>query len=193
MIFYWQVSEGLSFLHSSVKMVHGNITPENIILNKSGAWKIMGFDFCIQSTNPSEQEVITFMFIIIQFQIQVFVGNQFHDLAFQCRITYLIFTSVFCWRKVRTYGTGLDWSAAFDCLRKRAWLDSVGSQWISDGSYRGWSLCHFCSLLWWMTHDPASLSVLCLLSACLILPKINSPLQQCFDFTLHFPTLNIQT
>ncbi|XP_047917070.2 SCY1-like protein 2 isoform X2 [Anser cygnoides] len=51
-----QVSEGLSFLHSSVKMVHGNVTPENIILNKSGAWKITGFDFCIQSTNPSEQE-----------------------------------------------------------------------------------------------------------------------------------------
>ncbi|KAK2493267.1 hypothetical protein MC885_004094 [Smutsia gigantea] len=50
------VSEGLSFLHSSVKMVHGNITPENIILNKSGAWKIMGFDFCVSSTNPSEQE-----------------------------------------------------------------------------------------------------------------------------------------
>ncbi|XP_019370548.1 PREDICTED: SCY1-like protein 2 isoform X2 [Gavialis gangeticus] len=52
-----QVSEGLSFLHSSVKMVHGNITSENIILNKSGAWKIMGFDFCIPSTNPSEQEL----------------------------------------------------------------------------------------------------------------------------------------
>ncbi|XP_070612015.1 SCY1-like protein 2 [Erythrolamprus reginae] len=51
-----QVSEGLSFLHSGVKMVHGNLTPENIILNKSGAWKIMGFDFCIQSINPSEQE-----------------------------------------------------------------------------------------------------------------------------------------
>ncbi|XP_016281225.1 SCY1-like protein 2 isoform X2 [Monodelphis domestica] len=51
-----QVSEGLSFLHSSVKMVHGNLTPENIILNKTGAWKIMGFDFCIPSTNPSEQE-----------------------------------------------------------------------------------------------------------------------------------------
>uniref|UniRef100_A0A2K5J7M9 Protein kinase domain-containing protein n=1 Tax=Colobus angolensis palliatus TaxID=336983 RepID=A0A2K5J7M9_COLAP len=51
-----QVSEGLSFLHSSVKMVHGNITPENTIVNKSGAWKIMGFDFCVSSTNPSEQE-----------------------------------------------------------------------------------------------------------------------------------------
>ncbi|KAJ6636894.1 hypothetical protein lerEdw1_013922 [Lerista edwardsae] len=52
-----QVSEGLSFLHSSVKMVHGNLSSENIILNKSGAWKIMGFDFCIQSLNPSEQEL----------------------------------------------------------------------------------------------------------------------------------------
>uniref|UniRef100_A0A8C2LXZ5 Protein kinase domain-containing protein n=1 Tax=Cricetulus griseus TaxID=10029 RepID=A0A8C2LXZ5_CRIGR len=51
-----QVSEGLPFLHSSVKMVHGNITPENIILNKSGAWKIMGFDICVSSNNPSEQE-----------------------------------------------------------------------------------------------------------------------------------------
>lgn len=60
--FHLQVSEGLSFLHSSVKMVHGNVTPENIILNKSGAWKIMGFDFCISSTNPSEQEVMKVLF-----------------------------------------------------------------------------------------------------------------------------------
>ncbi|XP_053572975.1 SCY1-like protein 2 [Bombina bombina] len=50
-----QVSEGLSFLHSSVKMIHSNLTPENIILNKSGAWKIMGFDFYNPSVNPSEQ------------------------------------------------------------------------------------------------------------------------------------------
>ncbi|XP_026065742.1 SCY1-like protein 2 isoform X1 [Carassius auratus] len=51
-----QVSEGLSFLHSGVKMVHGNLCPENIILNKSGAWKIMGFDFSISSSNPSDAE-----------------------------------------------------------------------------------------------------------------------------------------
>uniref|UniRef100_A0A8P4KK64 SCY1 like pseudokinase 2 n=1 Tax=Dicentrarchus labrax TaxID=13489 RepID=A0A8P4KK64_DICLA len=51
-----QISEGLSFLHSGVKMVHGNLCPENIILNKSGAWKIMGFDFSISSANPSDAE-----------------------------------------------------------------------------------------------------------------------------------------
>ena len=52
-----QVSEGLVFLHSGVKMVHGNLCLENIILNKSGAWKIMGFDHSISSANPSEAEV----------------------------------------------------------------------------------------------------------------------------------------
>ncbi|XP_032815884.2 SCY1-like protein 2 [Petromyzon marinus] len=52
-----QLAEGLSFLHNGVKMVHGNLTPENIVLNKNGAWKIMGFDFCISSSNPSEREV----------------------------------------------------------------------------------------------------------------------------------------
>ncbi|KAM3858820.1 SCY1-like protein 2 [Diretmus argenteus] len=51
-----QISEGLSFLHSGVKMVHGNLCLENIILNKSGAWKIMGFDFSISSVNPSDAE-----------------------------------------------------------------------------------------------------------------------------------------
>ncbi|KAG7271860.1 hypothetical protein CRUP_028232 [Coryphaenoides rupestris] len=50
------ISEGLTFLHSGVKMVHGNLCLENIILNKSGAWKIMGFDFSISSINPSDAE-----------------------------------------------------------------------------------------------------------------------------------------
>ncbi|XP_077357646.1 SCY1-like protein 2 isoform X2 [Festucalex cinctus] len=51
-----QISEGLSFLHSGVKMVHGNLCPENIILNKSGSWKIMGFDFSISSGNPADTD-----------------------------------------------------------------------------------------------------------------------------------------
>ncbi|KAG7273233.1 hypothetical protein CRUP_031540 [Coryphaenoides rupestris] len=51
-----EISEGLTFLHSGVKMVHGNLCLENIILNKSGAWKIMGFDFSISSINPSDAE-----------------------------------------------------------------------------------------------------------------------------------------
>ncbi|KAI8512793.1 SCY1-like protein 2, partial [Branchiostoma belcheri] len=50
-----QVTEGLAFLHNDVKMVHGNLTPEVIILNKNGAWKVAGFEFCIPSSNPPDQ------------------------------------------------------------------------------------------------------------------------------------------
>ncbi|CAK8690323.1 unnamed protein product [Clavelina lepadiformis] len=45
-----QVSEGLAFLHTSVKMTHGNICPESVIINKIGSWKIAGFDFCIPNS-----------------------------------------------------------------------------------------------------------------------------------------------
>ena len=42
-----QVSEGLAFLHTSVKMIHRNIAPESIVVNQQGAWKIFGFDYCL--------------------------------------------------------------------------------------------------------------------------------------------------
>ena len=51
-----QITEGLSFLHNDVKMIHGNICPDNVILNKIGAWKLAGFDCCMTNQTPSEQE-----------------------------------------------------------------------------------------------------------------------------------------
>lgn len=54
----WQVSEGLAFLHNSVKIVHRNICPENIVLNHQGAWKLFGFDFCVANQAPPDQQVI---------------------------------------------------------------------------------------------------------------------------------------
>ena len=48
-----QLCEGLAFLHDSVKLLHRNISPESIILNHQGAWKIFGFDFCLQNTQPN--------------------------------------------------------------------------------------------------------------------------------------------
>lgn len=51
-----QLAEGIGFLHSDVKLLHRNITPESIIINKQGAWKIFGFDFCAlnQSNNDAQ-------------------------------------------------------------------------------------------------------------------------------------------
>ena len=52
---FWQLSEGLHFLHDSVKMLHRNLGPESIILNHQGAWKIFGFDFCVANCAPANQ------------------------------------------------------------------------------------------------------------------------------------------
>ncbi|KAL5274330.1 SCYL2 family protein [Megaselia abdita] len=42
-----QVIEALKFLHSDAKIVHRNLTPESIIINKQRSWKLFGFDFCL--------------------------------------------------------------------------------------------------------------------------------------------------
>ncbi|XP_034945369.1 SCY1-like protein 2 [Chelonus insularis] len=51
-----QLGEGLEFLHNDVKLLHRNICPESIIINKNGAWKICGFDFCALNQNPHDKE-----------------------------------------------------------------------------------------------------------------------------------------
>lgn len=53
-----QISEGLSFLHNSAKMLHRNICPESIIINEQGAWKICGFDYCLSSSSGAGQEPV---------------------------------------------------------------------------------------------------------------------------------------
>lgn len=67
-----QISEGLSFLHNDVKMLHRNICPESIIVNKNGAWKIAGFDFAVSATNPTETTSAMFKFPTINL-------NQYSD------------------------------------------------------------------------------------------------------------------
>lgn len=49
-----QISEGLAFLHNDAKLLHRNIAPESIIVNRNGVWKIAGFDFCATPLNANE-------------------------------------------------------------------------------------------------------------------------------------------
>ncbi|KAG0142147.1 hypothetical protein CROQUDRAFT_82469 [Cronartium quercuum f. sp. fusiforme G11] len=42
-----QIGKGLQFLHESVHLVHSNLTPEAIIINSKGDWKISGFGLSI--------------------------------------------------------------------------------------------------------------------------------------------------
>ena len=36
-------------------MIHGNVCPESIIISKSGAWKISGFEFFITSSGSGTE------------------------------------------------------------------------------------------------------------------------------------------
>ncbi|GAA5852092.1 hypothetical protein JCM8547_000155 [Rhodosporidiobolus lusitaniae] len=40
---FTQLGKGLQFLHESAKLVHGNLTPESVIINAKGDWKLSGF------------------------------------------------------------------------------------------------------------------------------------------------------
>ena len=40
-----QVAKGLEFLHDSAKLVHGNLSPDAIIINAKSDWKISGLSF----------------------------------------------------------------------------------------------------------------------------------------------------
>ncbi|KAJ8299631.1 hypothetical protein KUTeg_023691 [Tegillarca granosa] len=51
----YEITEGLGFLHNDVKLMHSNICPESIIINKNGSWKLAGFDFCIPNANTHDQ------------------------------------------------------------------------------------------------------------------------------------------
>ncbi|CAF3421653.1 unnamed protein product [Rotaria sp. Silwood1] len=52
-----QLCDGLAFLHNEVKLFHRNLCPESIIINSNGAWKLSGFELCIQGSVDGEAAV----------------------------------------------------------------------------------------------------------------------------------------
>ncbi|ORY62642.1 kinase-like domain-containing protein [Pseudomassariella vexata] len=57
-----QVSKALEFLHETAGLVHGNLTPEAILVNSKSDWKISGLGFCSppeNSTKPTSVQPIS--------------------------------------------------------------------------------------------------------------------------------------
>ncbi|KAI8631382.1 ARM repeat-containing protein [Xylariaceae sp. FL1651] len=57
-----QVSKALEFLHENAGLVHGNLTPESILINGKSDWKISGLAFCSppeNSTKPTSVKPIS--------------------------------------------------------------------------------------------------------------------------------------
>ncbi|KAK2379455.1 kinase family with ARM repeat domain-containing protein [Trifolium repens] len=50
-----QIAESLDFLHNHAHLIHRAISPENVFITLSGAWKLGGFGFAISSSqNPGD-------------------------------------------------------------------------------------------------------------------------------------------
>ncbi|KAI1747057.1 kinase-like domain-containing protein [Xylaria castorea] len=49
-----QVSKALEFLHENAGLVHGNLTPESVLINAKSDWKISGLAFCSPPENSSK-------------------------------------------------------------------------------------------------------------------------------------------
>ncbi|VDK83539.1 unnamed protein product [Litomosoides sigmodontis] len=48
-----QLIDGLSYLHNSAKILHGNLTPSVIYITPSRHWKIAGFAFSVTASEPN--------------------------------------------------------------------------------------------------------------------------------------------
>lgn len=40
-----QLTEALLFLHYNAKLIHRNVCPTSVIINRKGTWKLAGFEF----------------------------------------------------------------------------------------------------------------------------------------------------
>ncbi|KAK9088864.1 hypothetical protein Scep_027946 [Stephania cephalantha] len=49
-----QVAESLDFLHNNAHLIHRAISPENVFITSSGAWKLGGFGFAISADQSSD-------------------------------------------------------------------------------------------------------------------------------------------
>ncbi|KAF7796884.1 hypothetical protein EIP86_008069 [Pleurotus ostreatoroseus] len=47
-----QLCKGLTFLHDSARLIHTNITPESILINSAGDWKLSGLGLTIPISRP---------------------------------------------------------------------------------------------------------------------------------------------
>ncbi|CAE6465506.1 unnamed protein product [Rhizoctonia solani] len=48
-----QVAKGLSFLHTSARLVHSNLNPSSVLINSSGDWKLSGLGLTIPLLSPT--------------------------------------------------------------------------------------------------------------------------------------------
>ncbi|XP_038717562.1 SCY1-like protein 2 isoform X1 [Tripterygium wilfordii] len=53
-----QIAESLDFLHNNARLIHQALSPENVFITSSGAWKLGGFGFTISADQASRDSSV---------------------------------------------------------------------------------------------------------------------------------------
>lgn len=48
-----QLAEALAFLHTDARLLHRNVCPTSVVINKEGGWKLFGFEYSVTASAPS--------------------------------------------------------------------------------------------------------------------------------------------
>ncbi|XVF37320.1 hypothetical protein REPUB_Repub19eG0135600 [Reevesia pubescens] len=65
-----QIAESLDFLHNNARLIHRAISPENVLITSSGAWKLGGFGFAIPTDQASSDLANVPAFHYVEYDIE---------------------------------------------------------------------------------------------------------------------------
>lgn len=57
-----QLCEALAFLHADARLLHRNINPNAVVINKEGGWKLLGFEYCAPANTSLHADAIAWTF-----------------------------------------------------------------------------------------------------------------------------------
>ncbi|KAF4387192.1 hypothetical protein CsatB_003267 [Cannabis sativa] len=65
-----QIAESLEFLHSNARLIHRAISPENVLITSSGAWKLAGFGFAISTDQATSDAASSQAFHYAEYDVE---------------------------------------------------------------------------------------------------------------------------
>ena len=63
-----KIIEALIHLHQNCRVIHRNISPQSILINKKGTWKLAGFEFmekCSNNSNDCNNDLMVSIFTMV--------------------------------------------------------------------------------------------------------------------------------
>lgn len=83
------MTEALVYLHYTCKVIHRNISPQSILINKKGTWKLAGLEF-VEKCHETDVLVYVFVCVSISLTLSLSLSRLYRFLiSFACSCSKL--------------------------------------------------------------------------------------------------------